>query len=109
MATGIRDHYGRGIAISGLTRTTCGAPCSASGTLDGANIGLINTVVRYAVNHGFHAIVKGILYSGHYAEMITGLREADRGISFCYYFEVPFEETMLRYVTKPKASTAARR
>ncbi len=73
-------------------------------TPGGANIGLIDTVARYALDHGFHAIVEGILYSGHYADMITGLREAHRGVSFCYYFDVPFEETMRRHATKPQAA-----
>ena len=36
--------------------------------------------------------------------MITGLREAHRGVSFCYYLDVPFEETMRRHATKPQAA-----
>jgi adenylylsulfate kinase-like enzyme len=81
VATGIRDRYGRGIAIVSLTdrdnlrRTVL----RERDTPGGANIGLIDTVARYALTHGFHAIVEGILYSGHYADMITGLRDAHRG------------------------------
>jgi adenylylsulfate kinase-like enzyme len=103
VATGIRNRYGHGIAIvsqDNLRRTVL----RERDTPDGANIGLIGTVARYALNHGFHAIVEGILYSAHYADMITGLREAHRGVSFCYYFDVPFEETMRRHVTKPQAA-----
>src|ERR1700722_16391352 len=90
VATGIRNRYGRGIAIvsqDNLRRTVL----RERDTPDGANIGLIDTVARYALNHGFHAIVEGILYSGHYADMIMGLREAPRGVSFCYSLDVPFE------------------
>src|ERR1017187_6910788 len=103
VATGIRNRYGHGIAIvsqDNLRRTVL----RERDTPDGANIGLIDTVARYALNHGFHAIVEGILYSAHYADMITGLREAHQGVSFCYYFDVPFEETMRRHVTKPQAA-----
>ncbi len=103
VATGIRNRYGHGIAIvsqDNLRRTVL----RERDTPDGANIGLIDTVARYALNHGFHAIVEGILYSAHYADMITELREAHQGVSFCYYFDVPFEETMRRHVTKPQAA-----
>jgi predicted kinase len=103
VATGIRNRYGRGIAIvsqDNLRRTVLRERDTPGGT----NIGLIDTVARYALNHGFHAIVEGILYSGHYADMITGLREAHPGVSFCYYFDVPFEETMRRHATKPQAA-----
>jgi len=103
VATGIRNRYGRGIAIvsqDNLRRTVL----RERDTPDGANIGLIDTVARYALNHGFHAIVEGILYSGHYADMITGLREAHQGASICYYFDVPFEETLRRHATKPQAA-----
>jgi predicted kinase len=103
VATRIRNRYGRGIAIvsqDNLRRTVLGERDMP----DGANIGLIDTVARYALNHGFHAIVEGILYSGHYADVITGLREAHRGVSFCYYFDVPFEETVRRHAGKPQAA-----
>jgi hypothetical protein len=103
VATGIRNRYGRGIAVvsqDNLRRTVL----REHDTPGGANIGLIDTVARYALNHGFHVIVEGILYSGHYADMITGLRETHRGASFCYYFDVPFAETLRRHATKPQAA-----
>jgi predicted kinase len=71
----------------------------------GANIGLIGTVARYALGHGYHTIVEGIFYSGHYGEMLTGLIRDHRGPGFCYYLDVPFEETLRRHATKAEALT----
>src|SRR5580700_11390185 len=39
----------------------------------GVNIGLIDLVTRYALNHGFNVIIEGILIADHYAEMLMAL------------------------------------
>jgi predicted kinase len=68
----------------------------------GANIGLIDMVARYALHRGFHTIVEGIFRADHYAGMLTGLRADYRGLTLCYYFDVPFNETMRRHAGKPQ-------
>jgi hypothetical protein len=99
--------YGRGIAIVGqdhLRRVVL----RERDTAGGANIGLIDVVARYAIDHGYHVIVEGILYAAHYGEMLAALREDHRGVSCFYYLDVPFEETMRRHATKPQASEYGR-
>jgi hypothetical protein len=71
----------------------------------GANIGLIDLVARYALSRGFNAIVEGIFYADRYAEMLTALVDDHRGVTRCYYFDVPFDETVRRHSTKPQAGS----
>ena len=67
------------------------------------NIGLIELVARYALSHGFNAIVEGIFRADHYAAMLTALIADHQGLTCCYYFDVPFGETLRRYAAKPQA------
>ena len=69
----------------------------------GANIALIDLVARYALSHGFNAIVEGIFSTDHYGEMLTALISDHQGLTRCYYFDVPFEETLRRHAAKPQA------
>jgi hypothetical protein len=71
--------------------------------LGGANIGLIGLVARYALSRGFNAIVEGIFFTDHYAEMLRALIDDHQGLTCCYYFDVPFDETLRRHAMKPQA------
>ena len=102
IARAVRERYGRGIAIVGqdnLRRVVLrehdkpGAP----------NVGLIGMVARYALDAGYHVVVEGILYAAHYGDMLAGLCADHRGLTRCYYLDVPFEETLRRHQTKPPA------
>jgi predicted kinase len=107
VAAGIRERYGRGIAIVGqdnLRRIVL----RERDIPGGANIGLIDSVARYALDHGFHVIVEGILRADRYTAMLTTLRDDHRGLTHLYYFDVPFEETLRRHATKPQASEYGR-
>ncbi len=64
----------------------------------GANIGLIDTVARYA---GYH-VVEGILYTSHYGAMLRRLAQDHRGRSHHYYLDIPFAETLRRHAGKPQ-------
>ena len=70
----------------------------------GANIGLIDLVARYALGHGFSVIVEGILCADHYAKMLSALIDDHQGRTCCYYFDVPFDETLRRHTGKPQAT-----
>jgi hypothetical protein len=70
----------------------------------GANIGLVDLVTRYALSHGFNVIVEGILRADHYAEMLMALIDDHQGRTCCYYFDVPFDESLRRHAGKPQAS-----
>ena len=71
----------------------------------GVNVGLVDLMTRYALGHGFSAIVEGIFYADHYADMLTGLVHDHQGVTCCYYLDVPFDETLRRHATKPQAGT----
>jgi hypothetical protein len=65
------------------------------------NIGLIDQTVRYALDHGFHVILEGILYSPTYGEMVRRLIADHAGVTGVYYFQLPFDETVRRHATRP--------
>ena len=107
VAAEVRARHGRGMALIGqdyLRRIVL----RERDLPGGANIGLIDTVVRYALDHGFHVILDGILDSRRYAAMLDTLRRDHRGASFWYYLDVPFEETMRRHATRPQATEFGR-
>ncbi|MER7750831.1 AAA family ATPase [Kitasatospora sp. NPDC097643] len=99
VAAGIRDRFGRGLAIvaqDNLRRIVL-REWDRPG---GANIGLIDTVARYALGAGYHVVIEGILYADHYGEMLTRLVGDHRGITRCYYLDVPIDETLVRHASK---------
>ncbi|MBT2449571.1 kinase [Streptomyces sp. ISL-43] len=103
VAEAIRDRHGRGVALVGqdnLRRVVL----RERDTPGAANIGLVGSVARYALDHGFHVIVEGILYADRYGPMLDALRRAHRGRTHFYYFDVPFEETLRRHAGKPQAA-----
>ena len=107
VAAGIRARHGRGIALVGqdnLRRIVL----RERDVPGGANIGLIATVARYALNHGFHVIIDGILRADAYGAMLGALHRDHRGLSRFYYLDVPFEETMRRHATRPQAAEFGR-
>ena len=107
VAAEVRARYGRGIALVGqdyLRRVVL----RERDIPGGANIGLIDSVARYALGHGFHVIIDGILDSRRYAGMLEALRRDHSGASFWYYLDVPFEETMRRHATRPQAAEFGR-
>ncbi|WP_217236782.1 AAA family ATPase [Streptomyces sp. AC555_RSS877] len=100
VAAGLRDRFGRGLAIVGqdnLRRVVL----RERDRPGAANIGLIDTVARYALDAGYHVVVEGILYADRYGGMLTRLRADHRGPAHAYYLHVPFEETLARHATKP--------
>ncbi len=70
----------------------------------GVNIGLIDAIARHALDGGYHVILEGIFTSAHYGEMLGRLRQQHRGRTACFYFDVPFEETLRRHASKPQAA-----
>lgn len=103
VARAVRARYGRGVAVVSqdvLRRDVLGEADGPSG----ANCGLVDTVTRYALDHGFHVVLEGILNSRKYAEMLRALGEEHRGLTRYYYFDVPFEETLRRHASRPQAA-----
>jgi predicted kinase len=67
-------------------------------------IGLIDLMARYALDQGFSVVVEGILHPERYGDMLNGLAQDHHGTSLAYFWNVPFEETLRRHATKPKAT-----
>ncbi|MFC8349798.1 M15 family metallopeptidase [Streptomyces sp. NPDC057280] len=106
VAQRLRDHYGRGVAIVGqdvIRRNVL----REHDTARGANIALLGRIAREALNAGFHVVLEGILYADRYSHMITSLVRDHRGISRCYYLDVPLEATLVRHASKADAAYLA--
>lgn len=67
-------------------------------------IGLIDLTTRYALEHGYHVILEGILFSQTHAEMLTNLVRDHAGQSACFYYDLSFEETVKRHASKPQSA-----
>ncbi|MEV6293043.1 AAA family ATPase [Streptomyces sp. NPDC051896] len=102
IAAGIRDRFGRGLAL--VSQDNLRRIVLRERDRPGAvNIGLIDTVARYALDAGYHVVVEGILYADRYGDMLARLRADHRGPTHGYYLDVPFDETLARHATKPIA------
>lgn len=102
IAAGLREEFGRGLALVGqdnLRRLVL----RERDRPGAANIGLIDSVARYALDAGYHVVVEGILYAAHYGDMLAQLRADHRGRTHGYYLDVPFAETLARHANKPQA------
>jgi len=100
VAAGLRAAYGRGLALVGQDNVRRDV-LRERDVPGGAAVGLIGLMARYAPAHGFHVVVEGILYADRYAGMLAGLAADHRGVTRCYYLDVPFEETSARHQGGP--------
>src|ERR1044072_6591589 len=78
VAAGVGDRFGPGLPIVGqdnLRRIVL----RERDRPGAANIGLIDTVARYALDAGYHVVLEGILYADHYGDMLARLRADHRG------------------------------
>ncbi len=108
VAAGLRDRFGRGLALVGqdnLRRIVL----RERDRPGAANIGLIDTVARYALDAGYHVVLEGILHADRYGDMLARLRTDHRGPTHAYYLHVPWEETLARHATKPIAHEVGER
>lgn len=51
-----------------------------------------------------HIILEGILRSDWYAPVFEAIAEQFAGAVYAYYYDLPFEETLRRHETRPKAT-----
>jgi predicted kinase len=103
VARALREAYGRGLAwvSQDLIRRDILKEKDRPG---GVNIGLIDQVVRYCLDQGYHAVLDGILYADRYEQMLEGLQRDHLGQSYFYYLDVSIEETFRRHGLRPQAS-----
>lgn len=72
-------------------------------TSGNVSLNLIEQMVRYGWNVGYDVIVEGILSKEKYGVMLNRLITDCPATSHVYYFDIPFEETLRRHITKPNA------
>ena len=62
---------------------------------------LLIHLLKYGKQNSEITILEGILYSDYYKPLFeTAIQEFGSNI-FAYYYDIPFEETLLRHNTKP--------
>jgi len=101
VARALRERFGRGLAWveqDYLRRIVLKEPDEPGGV----NIGLIEQTVRYALEHGYHTVLEGILDAERYGEMLQRL--SDTYSAHFFYFDLSFEETVRRHATRPQSS-----
>jgi len=103
VASALRSTYGTGIAwvSQDLIRRTILKEKDRPG---GANIGLIDRVTRYSLDHNYHVVLDGILTADRYEPMLAALRRDHEGRSFFYYLDVSLAETLRRHDTRPEVA-----
>jgi predicted ABC-type ATPase len=95
----LREHLGRGTAW--VEQDQVRRILLWEKDLPGAvNIGLIDTNVRYALDHGYDVILEGILDAGRYGDMLRTLTADHQGLTLHYYYDIPFEETVVRHANR---------
>ena len=99
----LRDAFGRGLTwvSQDLIRRIILKEKDAPG---GVNIGLIDQVARYCLDHGQQVVLDGILYADRYEETLAGLNRDHLGSSHFYYLDVSLDETLRRHATRPQAT-----
>ncbi|MET8277406.1 kinase [Micromonospora sp. NPDC005174] len=70
----------------------------------GAAPALIGQTVRFALDHGYHVVVEGIMHTSRYRSMLTALRDGHRGRSLFCYLDVSLAETLRRHLTRPQVN-----
>jgi predicted kinase len=103
VARALREAYGRGLAwvSQDLIRRTILMEKNRPG---GVNVGLIDQVARYSLDHGYHVVLDGIFYADRYEQMLAGLGRDHLGWSCFYYLDVSLEETLRRHAARPQAA-----
>ncbi|WP_328708588.1 AAA family ATPase [Microbispora hainanensis] len=107
VARAVRAAYGRGLALVGqdVVRRELLRERDVHG---GVNIGLIDTIVRYSLDHGYHVLLEGILTASRYGEMLQSLHRDHAGTSAFFYLDVSLPETLRRHDSRPLRSGAVR-
>ncbi|ADB34938.1 hypothetical protein Kfla_5934 [Kribbella flavida DSM 17836] len=68
------------------------------------NIGLIDTTARYCLEHGYDVVLEGIFSADRYGDMLRALTADHRGATRHYYYDIPFEHTVVRHANRSWAA-----
>ena len=104
MAAAVRAARPRGVAVLGqdqlrreILHVRDEPGCLAVAYLD--------LSARFALHHGLHVVVEGILPEDVYGAVLRRLVADHVGVSRCYRYELSFAETVRRHATKGAAVT----
>lgn len=102
LAKAIRTVRPRGIAIVGhdVLRREILHVRDHPGAL---SVPYMDLSVRFALEHGLHVVIEGVLHSEIYGEMLARLQSDHRGVTRSYCYELALDETLRRHRTKPLA------
>jgi 2-phosphoglycerate kinase len=97
----LRRRCGRGLAVVAQdnVRRTILKELDQPGAV---NIGLIEQVVRYSLDQGYHVVLEGILYADHYGDMLLRLQR-DLTSRAHFYLDIALDESVARHETRPHA------
>ena len=103
VARAVRTGYGRGCALveQDYLRRILLRERDVDG---GVAPALIAHTVRFALDHGYHVVLEGILARSRYGAMLTDLCRAHRGRTAVFYLDIPWEETLRRHASRPQAA-----
>ena len=69
------------------------------GSVDGANIGAIENLVKYSLKNNYNVILEGILHLKLHKNMLRRISKLTKQ-SYFFYLDIPYEETFKRHRTK---------
>jgi predicted kinase len=98
----VRRQYGmRGLAV--IEQDHCRRAIlreHGGGGKDRVAPGFITTMVRAALDGGYHVILEGILHTGQYGDRLRALVGEHPGPTACYFLDVTFDETVRRHLRR---------
>lgn len=75
----------------------------ANGGAETQAIDLLINLVKYGKENCTTVILEGILHADWYQRLFETVKDEFGNNIYAYYFDIPFEETLLRHKTKPNA------
>jgi len=106
LAKALRDSRPRGVAILGhdqLKREILHLS-DRPGT---HTVDYFDLSARFILDRGLHLVIEGILHEEIYGEMLRGLVRDHRGVTRCYRYDLSFEQTLSRHLTKWNADVVS--
>lgn len=98
----LQRHYGRGTLLISQDMVRRDMLYAKDGP-DTQAIDLLIALVKYGKENCATVILEGILYADWYQRLFSAVKETFGSHIHAYYFDIPFEETLLRHQTKPNA------
>jgi predicted kinase len=105
MAREVRRRYGRGCALieqDQMRRIVLGEHDTRH--IERVAPGFITNSAAYALAHGYHVVLEGVMFASRYRDELTALIDGHPGRTSVFYLDIPFEETARRHQTKPDAA-----